>query len=132
MTFGTERGPNCHLRFSASFDEPEETLYTESGLRFLPVMGTVKTISVDERIARVGQRRQIVIPRDILETLKIGAGDFVAFSALKDGVLIKPKRIAGHDVTLSPADAKIVRRGEAQLKRGESKAWRVVKHALSR
>jgi hypothetical protein len=25
-----------------------------------------------------------------------------------------------------------VRRGEAQLKRGDSKPWRVVKHALSR
>jgi hypothetical protein len=48
----------------------------------------------------------------------------------KDGVLIKPKRIVDPDDTLSPAEAKIVRRGEAQLKRGESKPWRVVKHEL--
>jgi hypothetical protein len=34
--------------------------------------------------------------------------------------------------TLSPEDAKIVRRGETQLKRGESKPWRAVKHALPR
>jgi hypothetical protein len=50
----------------------------------------------------------------------------------KNGVLIKPKRMLDPDETLSPAEAKIVRRGEAQLKRGESKPWRVVKHTLSR
>ena len=50
----------------------------------------------------------------------------------KNGVLIKPKRMVDPDDTLTPAEAKIVRRGEAQLKRGESKPWRVVKHALSR
>ena len=50
----------------------------------------------------------------------------------KNGMLIKPKRMVDPDDTLSPAEAKIVRRGEAQLKRGESKPWRVVKHALSR
>jgi hypothetical protein len=48
----------------------------------------------------------------------------------KNGVLISPKRVADGDDTLSPAEAKIVRRGEAQLKRGESKSWRAIKHAL--
>jgi bifunctional DNA-binding transcriptional regulator/antitoxin component of YhaV-PrlF toxin-antitoxin module len=79
-----------------------------------------------------GQRRQVVIPREILETLKLEAGDFVAFAKQKNGVLIKPKRMVDPDDTLSPAEAKSVRRGEAQLRRGESKPWRVVKHALSR
>jgi AbrB family looped-hinge helix DNA binding protein len=92
----------------------------------------MKTPSTLERIARVGQRRQVVIPREILETLKLQAGDFVAFAEQKNGVLIKPKRMADADDTLSPAEAKIVRRGEAQLKRGDSKSWRAVKHALSR
>jgi AbrB family looped-hinge helix DNA binding protein len=92
----------------------------------------MKTIPTQERIGRVGQRRQVVIPREILETLKLKAGDAVAFAEQKNGVLIKPKRIVDPDATLSPAEAKSVRRGEAQLKRGESKPWRVVKHALSR
>jgi hypothetical protein len=43
----------------------------------------------------------------------------------------KPKRGYRGD-TLTPAEAKIVRRREAQLKRGESKPWREVKDALSR
>ena len=92
----------------------------------------MKTTPTQERTGRVGQRRQVVIPREILETLKLKAGDVVAFAEQKNGVLIKPKRMVEPDDTLSPAEAKIVRRGEAQLKRGESKPWRVVKHALSR
>ena len=92
----------------------------------------MKTTPNQPRIARVGQRRQVVIPREILETLKLQPGDFVAFAEHKNGILIKPTRVVDRDDTLSPAEAKIVRRGEAQLKRGDSKPWRVVKHALPR
>jgi bifunctional DNA-binding transcriptional regulator/antitoxin component of YhaV-PrlF toxin-antitoxin module len=73
-----------------------------------------------------------VIPREILDTLKLQAGDVVAFSKQKDGVLIKPKRTVGAHDTLTPEEAKIVRRGEAQIKRGQSKPWRAIKNALPR
>ncbi len=43
-----------------------------------------------------------------------------------------PKRLVQPDNTLSSSEAKSIRRGEAQLKRGESKPWRVLKHALPR
>jgi len=56
----------------------------------------------------------------------------VAFTKQKKGVLIKAKRTVDTDDTLTPAEAKIVLRGEAQLKRGDSKSWRAVKNALSR
>jgi AbrB family looped-hinge helix DNA binding protein len=91
-----------------------------------------KTPPLQDRIGRVGRRRQVVIPRDILETLKLRAGDLVAFSKHRNGVLIKPKRLVDSENTLTPAEEKIVRRGEAQLKRGESKPWSAVKRALSR
>jgi len=92
-----------------------------------------KTTTTEERIARVGQGRQVVIPREILDTLKIQKGDFVAITKQQNGVLIKKREpVVDSDDTLTTAEAKIVRRGEAQLKRGESKPWRVVKHALSR
>ena len=91
----------------------------------------MKTLTTQQKTGRVGQRRQVVIPREILETLKLQAGDLVAFTEQKNGVLIKPKRAVDPNDTLTPAEAKIVRRGEAQLKRGESKPWRDVKHALS-
>jgi len=80
----------------------------------------------------VGQRRQVVIPRAMLETLNIHEGDFVAFAEQKNGVLIKPRRLVDPEDTLTPAEAKVVRRGEAQLRRGQSKSWRAVKHALAR
>ena len=92
----------------------------------------MKTSFNREQIAPVGKRRQVVIPQDILETLKLQTGDFVAFAKQKNGVLIAPNRAVDLDDTLTAAEAKIVRRGEAQLKRGESKSWRDVKHALSR
>lgn len=90
------------------------------------------TPTTQERTARVGQRRQVVIPQEILEALKLQTGDVVAFSEKKNGVLLTAKRTIDPDDTLTAAEAKAVRRGEAQLKRGESKPWRVVKHALSR
>jgi bifunctional DNA-binding transcriptional regulator/antitoxin component of YhaV-PrlF toxin-antitoxin module len=84
-----------------------------------------------ERTARVGQRREVVIPREILKTLRLRAGDVVAFAEHKNGVLLKPKRAVDPDDTLTPEEAKIVRRGEAQLRRGKGESWRAVKHALS-
>src|ERR1022692_4237508 len=114
-----------------------------------------KPATTQERIGRVGQRRQVVIPREMLETLNIQEGDFVAFAQQHNGVLIKAKRLVDPDDTLTfaqqhngvlikakrlvdpddtltPAEAEVVRRGEAQLKRGQSKPWRAVKHALAR
>jgi len=80
----------------------------------------------------VGQRRQVVIPREILETLNIREGDFVAITRKTNSVVIKAKRLVDDDTILTPEEAKMVRRGEAQLKRGDSKPWSAVKHALSR
>lgn len=37
-----------------------------------------KTATTQERIGRVGQRRQVVIPREICESLNMRGGDFVA------------------------------------------------------
>jgi hypothetical protein len=47
-------------------------------------------------------------------------------------VPIKPKRAADARDPLTAKEAKIVRRGEAQLKRGQSKPWRTIKDALPR
>jgi hypothetical protein len=52
--------------------------------------------------------------------------------ATRGAVTILRKSSANKDAgdTLTPSEAKLVRRGETQLKRGKSKPWRVVKHAL--
>ena len=83
----------------------------------------VKTPTKQERIGRVGQRRQVVIPRDILETLNIREGDFVAFTEQPNGVLIKPKRIVDRDEH-TPEQRRVI---DAQLAEGlaDIKAGRV-------
>ena len=74
-------------------------------------MKTTPTTPTRERIGRVGQRRQVTVPRDILETLKLRAGDFVEFAEQGNGLLMTPKRKVVADDTLTPAEATIVRRG---------------------
>jgi bifunctional DNA-binding transcriptional regulator/antitoxin component of YhaV-PrlF toxin-antitoxin module len=85
-----------------------------------------------EKIGRVGQRRQVVIPREFLETLNIREGDFVAFTQQTGGVLIKAKRLVDDDTTLTPQEAKKVRHGMKQIKQGRFKVWRDVKDELGR
>jgi AbrB family looped-hinge helix DNA binding protein len=85
-----------------------------------------------ERIGRVGQRRQVVIPRELLETLNIREGDFVAFTRETNGVLIRAKRLVDDDTVLTPQEAKMVRRGMKQIKEGRFRRWPDVKHELGR
>ena len=92
-----------------------------------------KTTTVTkESVGRVGQGRQVVIPREIFDQLQMRQGDVVAISQKGNTVIVRPKRVVTADDTLTLEEAKLVRRGEAQLKRGRSKSWRDVKHALAR
>ena len=88
--------------------------------------------TIREPIGRVGQRRQVVIPREMFETLCMREGDFVAFARRGNGVLIKPKRVVDPDDVLTPEEAKKVRHGMKQIKEGRFKLWRDVKHELGR
>jgi AbrB family looped-hinge helix DNA binding protein len=89
-----------------------------------------KAITTQERIGRVGQRRQVVIPREMLETLKLREGDFVAFSKQDNGVLIKPKRVVDPDDVLTPAEAKKVRHALKLIREGKTRPWSQIKDEL--
>ena len=78
----------------------------------------------------VKPKTEIVVPRSVRRQAGIKTGDRVRFTVAGRVISIVPELPA--DDTLTPAEAKIVRRGEAQLKRGESKSWRDVKHGLAR
>ncbi|MGD0126218.1 MAG: AbrB/MazE/SpoVT family DNA-binding domain-containing protein [Terriglobia bacterium] len=91
-----------------------------------------KSAATRERIGRVGQRRQVVIPREMLDSLRLREGDFVAFSRQANGVLVKPKRLVDPDDVLTPAEAKKVRQGMEQIKAGRFKLGRDVKDGLDR
>ncbi|MBZ5611707.1 MAG: AbrB/MazE/SpoVT family DNA-binding domain-containing protein [Acidobacteriia bacterium] len=89
-----------------------------------------KTTTTRVRIGRVGPRRQVVIPREILKTLKLREGDFVAISKQQNGVLIRPKHMAGSDEVLTPGEAKKVRHAIKQVRSGKTKRWDQVKDEL--
>ena len=89
-----------------------------------------KTATTQERTGRVGQRRQVVIPREIFDRLAMRAGDLVAFSKHANGVLIKPKRAADPGDVLTPAEAKKLRRSLKEQRQGKTQPWSQIKDEL--
>ena len=83
-----------------------------------------------EPIGRVGQRRQVVIPREIFETLKLREGDYVAFAAKHNGVLIKPKRIVDPEDVLTPEESALVKKAEREMRQGKSVSLIQLHHEL--
>jgi AbrB family looped-hinge helix DNA binding protein len=83
-------------------------------------------------IGKIGQRRQVVIPKDICEELGLAAGDYVEVLQVKGTVVIKPKKLVDADDVLTPEEEAIVRKGERQLRQGKAKPWSQIKHALAR
>jgi AbrB family looped-hinge helix DNA binding protein len=61
------------------------------------------TTTTRDSIGRVGQRRQVVIPRALFEKLRMREGDFVAFTQQDNGILLKPKRVVDAADALTPA-----------------------------
>jgi AbrB family looped-hinge helix DNA binding protein len=84
-------------------------------------------------VSRIGQRRQVVIPKRVFDALKLRAGDFVEVSAEGGRLQMRPKRLVDiSDERLSASEADLIRRGEAELKAGRSQSWRTVKDELGR
>src|SRR5215470_15305410 len=83
-------------------------------------------------IGKIGQRRQVVIPKEIFDALGLQTGDFVEVTQVKRTVVIKPKKLVDADDVLTPEEEAIVRKGEKQLRQGKSKPWSQVKHELAR
>jgi len=89
--------------------------------------------SASASISRIGQRRQVVIPKRVFEALKLRAGDFVEVSAEGGHLRMRPKRLVDiGDESLTTTESAKVRRGEAEIKAGRSTAWRAVKSDLGR
>jgi len=84
-------------------------------------MASKTATPVKEHIGRVGQRRQVVIPREMLEIFDLQEGDFVAFKRQSDGVLIKPKRVVDPDDVLSREEGALITRARREMREGKSK-----------
>jgi AbrB family looped-hinge helix DNA binding protein len=83
-------------------------------------------------ISKVGQRRQVVIPKDICDDLGLTQGDFVEVAQERDHIVVKPKRLIDAEDTLTPDEERLVLKGEAQLRRGESVTLKSLEHELER
>jgi AbrB family looped-hinge helix DNA binding protein len=88
--------------------------------------------SKNSTISKIGQRRQVVIPKGVFDELGLREGDFVEVTRTKRSVVIRPKKLVDPDDILTPQEARSVRRGLSQAKRGQTKSWRKVKDELDR
>ena len=90
------------------------------------------TTTIQEPIGRVGQRRQVVIPREIFEKLQMREGDFVAFAQKNNGVLIKPKRLVDPDDILTRQESALVSKARREMRQGKFITLAHLEHDLAR
>jgi len=80
----------------------------------------------------VGQRRQVVIPREIFDNLNMREGDFVAVAQRGDTVVIKRKTLVDPDDALTPEEVALVRKAEREMKQGKYVTLAQLHHDLAR
>jgi AbrB family looped-hinge helix DNA binding protein len=59
-------------------------------------------------ISKLGQRRQVVIPKEICDELGLQEGDFVEVTSTAGQVIIKPKKFVDADEVLTPAQRAVI------------------------
>jgi AbrB family looped-hinge helix DNA binding protein len=74
----------------------------------------------------------VVIPKEIFDALGLRTGDFVEVQKVKGTVVITPKKLVDADDVLTPREEALVRKGEAQLRRGEYVTLEDLEHELDR
>ena len=103
-----------------------------TGWRRLSRLNAMKTILPRERIGRVGKRRQVVIPQEILKALNLQAGDMVAVAQRRDCVVIKPKTAVDPDDVLTPAEGALLKKAEREMGQGKYVTLAELHHGLER
>ena len=81
-------------------------------------------------ISKLGQRRQVVIPKNICDELGLQQGDFVEVNRTKGKVVIKPKKLVDSDDVLTAEEVAAVRKGERQLRHGQYVTLEQLEHDL--
>jgi AbrB family looped-hinge helix DNA binding protein len=83
-------------------------------------------------IIRVKPKGQVTLPVAIREELGLKEGDFVEVKSERGTVILKPKKVVNPDDVLTSEEARIVRRGLAQMKRGDHIALEQIERDLER
>jgi len=79
--------------------------------------------SKEGTISRLGQRRQVVIPKGICDALRLDIGDFVAVERRDGVVVIRPQTFVDRDDVLTPVEARAVKRGTKDVTAGKVVGW---------
>jgi AbrB family looped-hinge helix DNA binding protein len=59
-------------------------------------------------ICKLGQRRQVVIPKEICDELGLQEGDYLEVTSAQGKVIIKPKKLVDADDMLTPAQRAVI------------------------
>jgi AbrB family looped-hinge helix DNA binding protein len=81
-------------------------------------------------VSKLGQRRQVVIPKEIWDSLGLVVGDFVEVERVKGS--LKPKKLVDALDVLTPEEEALVRRGEEELRTGEYVTLEQLEHDMGR
>ena len=83
-------------------------------------------------ISKLGQRRQVVIPKEICDDLGMEIGDYVEVVQDKGTVILKPKKLVDREDTLTKEEEDVVRQGIADVERGDVLTLDELEHELDR
>jgi hypothetical protein len=93
----------------------------------------MKTTATQERIGRVGRRRQVVLPQEIFENLDMRADNFVAVARAGTRWSSRSqKKLIDPDDGLTPAEGALVMKGECEMKQGKCVTLAQLHHDLER
>jgi AbrB family looped-hinge helix DNA binding protein len=81
-------------------------------------------------IVKIRTNRQVTIPKKIFDELGLKEGEYVEVLRRGKTVVLKPKVLVDPDDLLTPEDEESLRRGLAELERGETSDWEEVKERL--
>lgn len=81
-------------------------------------------------IVKIRANRQVAIPKRLFDEAGLREGGFVEITRNKGRIVINPRASVDPDDVLTPEEEALVRKGEAQLRRGESVPWRALKKKL--
>ena len=81
-------------------------------------------------IVKIRTHRQVTIPKRLFDEAGLREGGFVEVTRNKGRIVINPGASADPDDILTPEEEDLVRKGEAQLRRGESVPWKALKKKL--
>jgi len=79
---------------------------------------------------KVGQSRQVIVPRSVFDRLGLEEGDLIELVARRRQIVMRAKRRVSPDDTLGASEARKVRHGLKQIRQGKTRPWRAIKDEL--